>query len=216
MPWTSSNYMSPYASFNLVLINLQKERLGFKFAFEGTKTSPNWSHFFEAVDPAKKVAHIVCIHCKWIGPHPNRSASRSPGRLGRHLSVCHKYQSTLRKSVVAQLVEQNRRPYIETEMNSQKLTEAVLNGAIQSNISFRAATNPVWMSLLKQGFPNLKIPDRRALPRLLEQRAMEARSDLKTRLSLNDSKISLALDGWTSTTNISFQGTCVHSLKLIS
>jgi len=64
------------------------------------------------------------------------------------------------------------------------------------------------MSLLKQAFPNLHLPDRRALPRLLEQRAAAARADLKTRLLLNDSKISLALDGWTSSaTNVSFQGT---------
>ena len=179
------------------------------------KTSPNWSHFFEAVDPAKKVVHIVCIHCKWIGPHPNRSASHSPGRLGRHLSGCHKYQATLHKSAVEQLVEQNSRPYIETEMNSQKLTEVVLNGAIHSNISFRAATNPVWMSLLKLGFPNIRIPDRRSLPRLLEKRATEARYDLKMQLSLNDSNISLALDGWTSTTNVSFQGMSFNSPILI-
>ena len=94
-------------------------------------------------------------------------------------------------------------------MTSQKLIEAVLNGAIHSNMSFRAATNPVWMSLLKQAFPNLHIPDRRALPRLLEQQATAAQSDLKARLLLNDSKISLALDGWTSSaTNVSFQGMC--------
>ena len=150
----------------------------------------------------------MCIHCKWIGPHPNRSRSHSPGRLGTHLSTCHKYQATLRKSVIKHLVEQVHLPYVETEMTSQKLIEAVLNGAIHSNMSFRAATNPVWMSLLKQAFPNLHLPDRRALPRLLEQRAAAARADLKTRLLLNDSKISLALDGWTSSaTNVSFQGT---------
>jgi hypothetical protein len=63
------------------------------------------------------------------------------------------------------------------------------------------------MGLLQDAYPDLKTPDRRALALLLEKKAKEATVDLKRRLRLNDSKVSLALDAWTCrSNNTAFQG----------
>lgn len=91
-------------------------------------------------------------------------------------------------------------------MTSMKLTECVMNAAVQSNLSWNSATNPAWSALLQEAWPDIKVPDRRALPAMLEMKAKEAKDDLKDRLHRNDSKVSLALDGW-STNNASYQGT---------
>jgi hypothetical protein len=181
----------------------QKE---YTFAFEGGKTSPHWLEFFEGLEPKKNVVRVACKHCFWTTPHPNNH-SYSTSKMGSHLAGCAIFKGRQAKSIVDQLIEGGNRPYCETKMTSEKLTERVLNGAIYSNISWNAATNPVWMGLLHDAYPHLKTPDRRALALLLERKAREATADLKKRLRLNDSKVSLALDAWTCrSNNTAFQG----------
>jgi hypothetical protein len=178
----------------------------YTFAFEGEKTSPHWLEFFEVLDPKKNVVRIACKHCFWTTPHPNNN-SYSTSKMGAHLAKCAIFKARKAKSIVDQIIEGGNRPYRETKMTSEKLTERVLNGAIYSNISWNAATNPVWMGLLQDAYPDLKTPDRRALALLLEKKAKEATVDLKKRLRLNDSKVSLALDAWTCrSNNTAFQG----------
>ena len=178
----------------------------FKFAFECKKFSEHWGKYFEAVDPKAETAHLVCKFCKHVAKHPNCNKHVSPGKLGVHLETCDKYQASQYVSIKERLLAQGNRPYMETKMTTDKLTERVLRGAIYANLSFRAATNPVWMGVLQKAYPDLSMPDRRSLTKCLKKKALEGRNELKTNLLLNDSKISLALDGWTSANNISFQG----------
>ena len=178
----------------------------YTFAFEGEKTSSFWAEFFECLEPKKNVVRVACKHCFWTTPHPNNHGY-STSKMGTHLGRCTVFKARKAKSVVDTLIEGGNRPYRETKMTSEKLTEGVLNGAIYSNISWNAATNPVWMKLLQDAYPNLKTPDRRALALLLEKKAKEATTDLKRRLRLNNSKVSLALDAWTCrSNNTAFQG----------
>jgi hypothetical protein len=160
----------------------------------------------EVVDPRKKVALIACKGCKWITPHPNSTRRYSTSKMGPHLDDCSVHRLAKRKTIAERLAEQAKRPYMDTKMTSAKLTEKVMNAAIQSNLSWSSATNPAWSSLLHEAWPELNIPNRCSLPALLETKANEARDDLKSRLLLNKTKISLALDGW-SVKDMSFQGT---------
>jgi len=124
--------------------------------------------------------------------------------LKNHLSRCPKLQAQARQSVKDQLASQEK--YSTSVMTTEKLTERLLRCAISGNISFKAATNPEIMSLLREAWPNINMPDRRALRKCLMKVATDAEHDLKARLITNESKISLALDCWTSSNNISFMG----------
>jgi hypothetical protein len=160
----------------------------------------------EVVDPKRKLPFVACKACKWVTPHPNSTKRYSTSKMRPHLDECNAYQSRNKMTVSDQLIAQAKRPYIETKMTSMKLTECVMNAAVQSNLSWNSATNPAWTALLQEAWPDVKVPDRRALPAMLENKAKEARDDLKDRLHCNDSKVSLALDGW-SVNNTSYQGT---------
>jgi hypothetical protein len=160
----------------------------------------------EVIDHKKKVAYIACKGCKWATPHPNSTKRYSTTKMQPHLDECAVYNFAKKKTITDRLIEQGRRSFMDTKMTSAKLTHRVMNAAIQSNLSWSSATNPAWSSLLQEAWPDLDIPNRRTVAALLEQKAKEGREDLKQRLLCNDSKISLALDGW-SVKEMSFQGT---------
>lgn len=149
---------------------------------------------------------MACKACKWVTPHPNLDAYYSTSKMVAHLKECVKYTAQQKKSIVDKLVEQAQNPYMATKMTSSKLTEDVLNAAVYSNLSWVSATNPHWTKLWAKAWPDVVPPTRKSLPALLTAKAAESRADLKGRLRLNDSKISLALDGW-SVGHMSFQGT---------
>jgi hypothetical protein len=73
-------------------------------------------------------------------------------------------------------------------------------------ISFRAATNPELIELLSEAWPEVDMPTRKRLKSCLMKVAGHGKSNLKERLLLNKSKISIACDGWKSSNNISFIG----------
>jgi hypothetical protein len=187
-------------------MDLTDAQVDFKFAFEGGKSSGSWPLFIEVVDPKRKLPFIACKACKWVTPHPNSTKRYSTSKMRPHLDECGAYQARNKKRITDHLIAQAQRPYLDTTMTSTKLTERVMNAAVQSNLSWNSATNPAWCALFQEAWPDVKVPDRRSLPALLEKKAKEARSDLKARLGCNESKVSLALDGW-SANSTSYQGT---------
>jgi hypothetical protein len=123
-----------------------------------------------------------------------------------HLATCLKYQQERKKSVREQMMEQKNKSHTEATMTSEKLCERLLRVAISGNISFRAATNPELIELLSEAWPEVDMPTRKRLKSCLMKVAGHGKSDLKERLLLNKSKISIACDGWKSSNNISFMG----------
>jgi hypothetical protein len=160
----------------------------------------------EVIDFKKKLPLIACKACKWVTPHPNSTKQYSTSKMRPHLNECPIHVARKKKTIAEHLAEQAKRRYVDTKMTTSKLTERVLNAAVQSNLSWNSATNPAWSALLQDAWPDVKPPERRSLPAMLEKKAKAAREDLKERLRRNDSKISLALDGW-SVNNTSYQGT---------
>ena len=98
-------------------------------------------------------------------------------------------------------------------MTSEKLCESLRRVAIAGNISFRAATNPELIELLSEAWPEVNIPNRKGLKSCLMKVAGHGKSDLKERLLLNKSKISIACDGWKSSNNINFMGMFLHCIE---
>jgi hypothetical protein len=162
----------------------------------------------DVIDPSKpknEAPCVACKACKWVTSHPNLDARYSTSKMVSHLRECKRYIARQDKTAIDLLVEQAQAPYRATKMTNAKLTEDVLNAAVYSNLSWTSATNPHWTKLWAKAWPKVVPPSRKSLPALLTAKAAESRADLKARLCLNNSKISLALDGW-SVGHMSFQG----------
>lgn len=91
-------------------------------------------------------------------------------------------------------------------MTSEKLCEQVLRIIAAGNLSFSFAENPEFVALLQQAYPACRPPTRRAVMEKLKQNVRIEMKNLKEDLSANDSKVSLALDNWSSSNNIAFMG----------
>ena len=104
-------------------------------------------------------------------------------------------------------MEAKTKRYTDAVMTKEKLCERLLRISIAGNISFRAATNPEMIELLSEAWPEIDMPNRKGLKRCLMKLAVHGKSDLKERLLLNQSNVSIACDGWKSSNNINFMGT---------
>jgi hypothetical protein len=111
------------------------------------------------------------------------------------------------------MMAQKNKTHTEAMMTSEKLCERLLRVAIAGNISFRAATNPELIELLSEAWPEVDMPNRKGLKSCLMKVAGHGKSDLKERLLLNKSKISIACDGWKSSNNINFMGMFLHCIE---
>jgi len=83
-------------------------------------------------------------------------------------------------------------------MTSEILCEQVLRIIISGNHSFSLAENTALVALLRHAYPNVKLPNRRSVAMKLKEHAIQAKEHLKAELQEVDSKISLALDAWST------------------
>lgn len=72
------------------------------------------------------------------------------------------------------------------------------------NLSFAAVENPEFCTLLNMLRYNVKIPNRRALKNAISVQSLEIQEKIRDILLLSGSKVSIALDAWTSTNNLGF------------
>jgi hypothetical protein len=91
-------------------------------------------------------------------------------------------------------------------MTSNKLCEQVLRIIAAGNLSFSFAENPEFVALLRHAYPDCSIPNRRSVAKALKRAVKRDSVALKEELTGNDSKVSIALDAWTSGNNIAFLG----------
>jgi hypothetical protein len=97
-------------------------------------------------------------------------------------------------------------------MTSEKLCEQVLRIIISGNHSFCLAENTALVALLRHAYPDIKQPNQRSVATKLKEHAIQAKDHLKAELQKVDSKISLALDAWSTRSGPqSFLGTYVPS-----
>jgi hypothetical protein len=85
----------------------------------------------------------------------------------------------------------NKKNHTEAMMTSEKLCKRLLRVAIAGNLSFQVATNPEMIELLSEAWPDLDMPNHKGLKTYLMKLAVHGESNLKERLLLNKSKISI-------------------------
>ncbi len=90
---------------------------------------------------------------------------------------------------------------------STKLCEQILRMIAAGNLSFSFAENPEFVALLRHAYPGCTIPNCRSMAKALKKAAKDEKVALREELTNNDSKISVALDAWTSNNNLAFLGT---------
>ena len=140
--------------------------------------------------------------------HPNHDRHMSPGPLTRHLETCLKYKTARSEAQHGRYNDNNAdhfHNFFESEcvtsnsiMNSDRLCDQVLRIIISGNLSFSQAENPEFIALLKNAYPSCTTPNRRSIAARLKKVSKEEQQKLKSVLTGNDSKVSLALDVWTA------------------
>jgi len=101
-------------------------------------------------------------------------------------------------------------------MTNDFLCEKVLRIIIAGNLPFYHAENTELVEHLKDAYPDCTPPSRKAVMDLLKTKAARARRELVEKLSQVDSKVSLAMDCWTTRNNIGFLGMFQCNGKLLS
>jgi len=75
-----------------------------------------------------------------------------------------------------------------------------------ANLPFAFVKTEEFHKILREAFPNCQILRRQTIPDLLSASALHAASELRQELAANESKVSLAMDVWTTRNNLAFLG----------
>ena len=177
-----------------------------------------WSEFYEAFDTRDQVPVLECKHCSDFIKHPllvgkkavNRGRTGVTTGLIRHLQLCKPYLRSTGKDrgIIDKFLDQSgtKKKGLITQ---NEVMDRVLKFFISGNIAFNQADNPYFRDLVSlitcDNNINVRV-NRSNVTNRLHKSAADAKSDLMVTLMENESKISLALDCWTSRNNIAFLG----------
>ena len=154
---------------------------------------------------------MICRHCRRENySHPNKIGNNpeatggSTSSLSRHLQKCMEYKK--QKSSTQSTITDFTTPMKANKVEDDLRTKA-LKFFISGNIAFNQADNPHFQNLLQNVHgKNHQIVNRRNLREKLTELASDATEDLIVSLMENQSKVSLALDCWSSRNNYAFLG----------
>ena len=133
--------------------------------------------------------------------------------MKKHLAGCSKYKAAERlhrngqpdSNLFAGLFDNDTCPDLGL-MTQDKLCEQVLCIIMEENLPFSHAENSELVIHLKHMYSTLNPLNRGAIAAHLKSNVIEEKEKLKQSLAEVDSKISLALDAWTTHNNIAYLG----------
>lgn len=181
------------------------------------------------MNPQLGTPHQICKYCQYVTKHNNLLNGKTPKNLNEHLERCDKYKAWRRANpsnnyedehvdhsapkVILDDYLTSSSDILPTKgaMTSAKLCEQVLRIIVAGNLGFSFAENPEFVALLHHAYPDCNIPNRRSVSKALKKAAKDERVALREELMNNDSKVSIALDAWTSNNNIAFLGMYIVS-----
>jgi len=144
--------------------------------------------------------------------HPDRNDQKTTTSMSRHLKSCKKYISSQSAvphrigDVTAFFATQSS---VQDTLTKEIIEEQILKFFISGNIPFNQADNEHFRKLISWIEVNrgpAPCPSRKVVRARLNNHAIHGKEDLKYTLSMNKSKISLALDCWSTRTNYGFLG----------
>ena len=142
--------------------------------------------------------------------------------MTRHLLACHKYLRT--KPPVDS--ESITNPAINTYFSSangrnqpvttsDRVKDKILRIIISGNLPFSFVENVEFADLVKDAYPNCGMVTRKTVVDYLRSKATCTKEDAALRMSESRSKVSLAMDIWTTRTHLAFLGMCSLNLRVI-
>lgn len=165
----------------------------------------------------------VCRGCRTQVSHPGRNQQKTTTTLKRHSESCQALKDYWRNhnsgtpSTINQFFQTgNIKGKSKPGITSDIVRREVLQFFVFGNIPFSQVDNPHFQRLIEwiTSSNRLLSPitiSRKTIRADLSQQAQVAKIDLKSTLAEIDSKISLALDCWTSRNGFAFLGTSVQS-----
>lgn len=195
--------------------NSEEPWLDFKWRFEGDRELPgakgNWGKFYEAVHRTNGEPLAICIYCQTKYRHPWVYQSKPTTSLDRHIASCHAYKRSQQGSQLSTIHSffNSKQSSEQRDITKTVVEEQVLKFFISGNIPFKQAENEHFhklVSFIQINNQNALAPSRKVLRARLSKQVVSAKDNLKGILSTNHSKISLALDCWTTRTNFGFLG----------
>ena len=177
----------------------------FHWSFEsGREPADFWSSFHEGVNRLTGQPRCICKRCGVQFNHPK--VKGSPASLSKHAKEsCKKSTQYGPMDIFSTSCKDS------TQITQNSITELVLKFFISGNVSFQQGENEYLQRLIKlipiNGNTFARCPSRKVIRSRLTEHADNATDDLRSILLDNDSKVSLALDCWTSRTNSAFLGT---------
>jgi hypothetical protein len=169
-----------------------------------------WSHYHEAVDLHKSTAVVICKACHKVYEHPRLKKGSGTDVIVKHWQRKHENKKS---AVKPGPLDQYTRP-TETQKSDKmvasklELEELLVKAMVTCNWPFVQFNNEDFQNLLIRGFPHLKdsLPHSKRMAIVLNERASAAKEEIRLRFASNTSRISLALDGWTSSNSLEFIG----------
>jgi hypothetical protein len=189
----------------------------FIFRFEAkareNKKETSWNMFHETVKRQDGVPYAVCMLCNSAYKHPRCWKSAPTNSLNRHLDDCIQYQRLLKTGVstsngiLSDYFNTTIKPHIP--ITKDWIEQQVLKFFISANIPFRQADSEHFQELISKIQVNgniIRSPSRKVIRARLTREAEAAKANLKAILAQNSSKISLALDMWSTRNKFGFLG----------
>ncbi len=158
------------------------------------------------------------LHCRKMQAHPWKYESKPSGILKRHLNNCGPYRESQRigsgsqASSMTQFFSSGDTTPTSRPITKALIDQQVLKFMISANLPFNAVENENFRELIswiKVNNRPAQAPSRKIIRARLSTEAKSAKEDLKTILAANKSKISLAIDCWSTRTNFGFMGIAV-------
>ena len=169
------------------------------------KLSKIWMGFYEVVNLKTDSPVVVCKKCSQEYDHPRWKDDSSISTIKKHYD---KHQETKARVTNAESMERYVRMRSETSaLIEPELNELLLQTLAACNWSFNQFDNPQFQYFINRVLPNHRCPGRKQMKSLLKKAADIAREEIKKRLAVCTSRVSLALDCWSSSNSYNFMGT---------
>jgi hypothetical protein len=145
--------------------------------------------------------------------HPGRLKSKATTSILRHYPKCNAYllfKRRVSEATLSGFVDNNQQAQLRQTVTKAMIEEEVLKYVISGNIPFTQVENEHFRKLISciqvNNHPTTA-PSRKVIRSRLSVQSELAKENLKNILKANSSKISLALDCWSTRTNYGFLGT---------
>ena len=197
---------------------MKEPYLNFKFRLEEARGKPrrseHWQHYDEAVHRTTGIPYCLCKYCHAPIMHPYTIPTNPTNSIARHYPKCSKYKSRFQEdsrsqSTMSSCFQSSGHQLNGNDITKARVKEEILKYIISGDIPFSQVENQHFrniISFIKVGNGPVQAPSRKVIRARLSSKSEQARDNLRTTLAAVNSKISLALDCWSTRTNYGFLG----------